>query len=97
MMGRLERDPERYRILAGAALRELAKPSPAMISVAYEAVRFDENWAINTGRDFEKAVKAMIDAASSKAPHIAASARRLDQPSRIEFDPAQDRFSPLFI
>ena len=63
-----ESNPERYRMLARAALRELGKPSPAMISAAYEAVRFDEHWAINTGRDFEKAVKAMIDAASSKEP-----------------------------
>ena len=34
-----------------------------MISAAYEAVRIDEGWAINIGRDFEKGVKAMIDAA----------------------------------
>ncbi len=60
-----ECDPERYRRLARTALRELGKPSPAMISAAYEAVRFDEHWAINTGRDFEKAVKAMFDAALS--------------------------------
>jgi hypothetical protein len=58
-----EKDPERYRLLARAAMAELQKPTPDMISAAYEAVRFDESWAINTGRDFKKGVKAMIDAA----------------------------------
>ncbi len=58
-----EKDPERYRLLARAALTELQKPTPDMISAAYEAVRFDEGWAINSGRDFKKGVKAMIDAA----------------------------------
>ncbi len=58
-----EKDPERYRLLARAAMTELRKPTPDMISAAYEAVRFDESWAINTGRDFKKGVKAMIDAA----------------------------------
>ncbi len=56
-------NPERFRLLARAAMTELQKPTPDMISAAYEAVRFDEGWAINTGRDFEKGVKAMIDAA----------------------------------
>ena len=65
-----EGDPERYRMLARAALKELGKPSSAMISAAYEAVRFDEHWAINTGRDFEKAVKAMVGVAlSTEPPH----------------------------
>lgn len=63
-----EGEPERYRMLARAALREFGKPSSAMISAAYEAVRFDEHWAINTGRDFEKAVKAMVGVALSKEP-----------------------------
>ncbi len=58
-----EKDPERYRLLARAAMTELRKPTPDMISAAYEAVRFDESWAINSGRDFKKGVKAMIDAA----------------------------------
>ena len=44
-------------------MTELRKPTPDMISAAYEAVRFDESWAINSGRDFKKGVKAMIDAA----------------------------------
>ncbi len=42
---------------------ELQKPTPDMISAAYEAVRFDEGWAVNSGRDFNRGVKAMIDAA----------------------------------
>ena len=58
-----EKDAERYRLLARAAMTELQKPTPDMISAAYEAVRFDESWAINSGRDFKKGVKAMIDAA----------------------------------
>jgi len=31
-----------------------------MIDAAYEAVRFDEAWAINLRRDFGKAVRAMV-------------------------------------
>ncbi len=58
-----EKEPERYRLLARAAMTELQKPTPDMISAAYEAVRFDEGWAINSGRDFKRGVKAMIDAA----------------------------------
>ena len=54
---------ERFRLLARAAMTELQKPTPDMIAAAYEAVRFDESWAINTGCDFRKGVKAMIDAA----------------------------------
>ncbi len=58
-----EKDPERYWLLARAAMIELQKPTPEMISAAYEAVRFDEGWAVNSGRDFKRGVKAMIDAA----------------------------------
>ena len=58
-----EKDPERYRLLARAAMTELQKPTPDMISAAYEAVRFDEGWAVNSGPDFKRGVKAMIDAA----------------------------------
>ena len=58
-----EDNPERFRRLARAAMTELRKPTPKMISAAYEAVRFDEGWAINSGRDFMEGVKAMIDAA----------------------------------
>ncbi len=58
-----EKEPERYRLLARAAMTELQKPTPDMISAAYEAVRFDEGWAVNSGRDFKRGVKAMIDAA----------------------------------
>jgi hypothetical protein len=60
---KFDEDPERFRLLARAAMIELQKPTPDMIAAAYEAVRFDESWAINTGRDFRKGVKAMIDAA----------------------------------
>ena len=58
-----EQNPERYGLLARAAMTELRKPTPEMISAAYEAVRFDEGWAVNSGRDFKRGVKAMIDAA----------------------------------
>lgn len=61
-----EENPERFRLLARGAMTELQKPTPEMISAAYEAVRFDESWAINSGRDFKKGVKAMIGAALDK-------------------------------
>ncbi len=62
-----KKDAERYRFLARAAMIELQKPTPEMISAAYEAVRFDEGWAVNSGRDFKRGVKAMIDAALAKS------------------------------
>jgi hypothetical protein len=46
--------------MGDADIAELAKPTDAMIDAAYEAVRFDEAWAINSRRDFVKAVKAMV-------------------------------------
>ena len=58
-----EENQERFRRLAQAAMTEFQNPTPKMISAAYEAVRFDEGWAINSGRDFMEGVKAMIDAA----------------------------------
>ncbi len=58
-----ENDPERYWLLARAAMIELQRPTPDMISAAYEAVRFDEGWAVNSGHDFKRGVNAMIDAA----------------------------------
>lgn len=58
-----EESPDRFRRLARAAMTEFLNPTPKMISAAYEAVRFDEGWAINSGRDFMEGVKAMIDAA----------------------------------
>jgi hypothetical protein len=54
---------ERFRNLALAALGPLARPTEAMVDAAYEAVRFDEHWAVNSRRDFRKAVRAMILAA----------------------------------
>jgi hypothetical protein len=59
-------DPARYRKLASAALKPLTQPSEAMIDAAYEAVRFDEAWAINSRSDFRKAVRAMIRAATDE-------------------------------
>ncbi len=58
-----EKNPERYWLLARAAMTELRKPTPEMISAAHEAVRFDEGWPVNSRRDFKRGVKAMIDAA----------------------------------
>ena len=58
-----ENDPARYRKLALAALRPLAKPTEEMVDAAYEAVRFDEHWAVNSRRDFRKGARAMILAA----------------------------------
>lgn len=71
-----EKEPERYRLLARAAMTELQKPTPDMISAAYEAVRFDEGWAVNSGRDFKRGVKAMIDAALDSRKKQAHSERR---------------------
>jgi hypothetical protein len=56
-------DPARYRRLALAALRPLAKPTETMIDAAHEAVWSDAYWAINNRRDFQRAVRAMIAAA----------------------------------
>jgi len=58
-------DLERYRRLALAALRPLARPTEAMIDAAHEAVWFDAGWAINSRTDFKKAVLAMIAATIS--------------------------------
>jgi hypothetical protein len=54
---------DRYTRMADAVIREFAKPTDAMIDAAYEAVRFDEVWAINSRRDFGTALKAMVRAA----------------------------------
>ena len=43
---RFHDDRARFRGLALAALRPLARPTESMIDPAYEAVRFDEHWAI---------------------------------------------------
>jgi hypothetical protein len=51
----LTADPVRYRRLAVASLRPLTVPSEA-----HEAVWFDATWAINSRRDFRRAVRAMI-------------------------------------
>jgi hypothetical protein len=57
---------DRYTRMADAVIAEFAKPTGAMIDAAYEAVRFDEAWAINSQRDFVKAVKAMVRRALGK-------------------------------
>jgi hypothetical protein len=59
-------DPARYRRLAIAALKPLAVPSEAMIDAAHQAVWFDAAWAINSRRDFRRAVRAMIAYAISE-------------------------------
>ena len=58
--GDFHADPIRYRRLALAALRPLEKPAESMIDAAHEAVWSDGFWAINSRRDFRKAVRAMI-------------------------------------
>jgi hypothetical protein len=45
-------------------LKPLANPTDAMIAAAHEVVWFDAYWAINRRGDFQRAVKAMIAAAS---------------------------------
>jgi hypothetical protein len=59
-------DPARYRRLAVAALQPLERPTETMIDAAHEAVSFDDQWAINSRRDFRKAVRSMIMAAVKK-------------------------------
>jgi hypothetical protein len=56
----LTADRVRYRRLAVASLKPLTVPSEAMIDAAHEAVWFDAAWAINSRRDFRRAVRAMI-------------------------------------
>jgi hypothetical protein len=58
--GDFQADPARYRRLALAALKPLAKPTDHMVDAAHEAVSFDDHWAINSRRDFRQAVRAMI-------------------------------------
>jgi len=50
----------RYRRLALSALRPLASPTDAMIDAAHKAASFDDLWAINSRRDFKRAVEAML-------------------------------------
>jgi hypothetical protein len=57
-------DAARYFRLAQAALKPLVKPTDTMIDAAHEAVWSDGFWAINSRRDFQKAVRAMIVAAT---------------------------------
>jgi len=56
----LATNPERYRRLALAALQPLKVPTEAMVDAAHQAVWFDAEWAINSRRDFRRAVRAMI-------------------------------------
>ena len=57
---------DHYTRMADAVIAEFAKPTDAMIDAAYEAVRFDEAWSINSRRDFVKGVKAMVRTALGK-------------------------------
>ena len=60
---KFEADPARFRKLALAALKPLARPTEAMVDAAHQAVWSDAFWAINSRADFRKAVRAMIKAA----------------------------------
>ena len=53
-------DADRYTPIVDAVIAEFGKPTDAMIDAAYEAVRFDEDWAITLRRAFSKAVKTMV-------------------------------------
>lgn len=64
--GRFADDRARYRRLAIAAIRPLAKPTEAMVDAAHEEVWFDAYWAINNRRDFKRAMKAMIAKATGE-------------------------------
>ena len=41
-------------------LSGLGKPTEAMVDAAHEAASLDAHWAINSRRDFKRAVGAMI-------------------------------------
>ncbi len=56
----IQTDLARYRRLAFAAFGPLAKPTEAMVDAAHEIASFDAHWAINSRRDFKRAVRAMI-------------------------------------
>jgi hypothetical protein len=60
---KFEADPARFPRPALAALKPVARPTDMMVDAAYDAVRFDEHWAINSRRDFRKGVRAMVLAA----------------------------------
>jgi hypothetical protein len=64
----VDADPGRYRRLALASLGPLMFPTKSMIDAAHEAVWFDAAWVINSRRDFQKAVKAMIAQAMAEDP-----------------------------
>lgn len=49
--------------MLGPHFNPLAKPTDKMIDTAHAAVWLDGFWAINSRRDFQKAVRAMILAA----------------------------------
>lgn len=57
---RFQEDRARYRRLALAALQPLSNPTDAMVDAAHQAASFDDLWAINSRRDFKRAVKAML-------------------------------------
>jgi hypothetical protein len=63
-------NPERYRRLAIASLQPLLVPSETMVDAAHEAVWFDAEWAINSHRDFRRAVRAMIARAIAEGEGI---------------------------
>ncbi len=65
--GGFNADRKRYRRLAVAAIRPLARPTEAMLDGAHQAVWFDGYWAINNRRDFKRAVRAMIEVATKGA------------------------------
>jgi hypothetical protein len=64
--GDFDNDRERYRRLALAALRPMARPTKGMIHAAHAAAEFDAMWVIGSNRDFARAVKAMIEAVAKE-------------------------------
>jgi hypothetical protein len=62
----VDADPGRYRRLAIASLGPLMFPTKSIIDAAHQAVWFDAAWAINNRRDFQKAVRAMIEHAMAE-------------------------------
>jgi hypothetical protein len=51
-------------------LKALGVPTEAMIDAAHEAASFDDHWAINSRRDFRRAVRAMTAQAITEAQEM---------------------------
>ena len=61
-----ESNAPRYRKLALAALKPLARPTEAMVDAGHAEAWFDAFWTINSRAAFKKPVRAIIRAAMKR-------------------------------